>query len=285
MPPLNLTQQPLIMGIVNVTPDSFSGDGVMKDSTFVAAARDRAAAMLGEGADIIDIGGESSRPGSSPIRAEEEINRIVPVVAAIRAKCGATPVISIDTTKAVVAEAALAAGANIINDITALQSDPALAAVVARHGCPIVLMHNRSQPKDVAMLSRIGWQYGAAVYGNVIEDVKRDLSTCIDTALSAGIAETNIIVDPGLGFGKSVAQNLALVKHIAEIKQLGYPVMVGASRKSFIGHTLDLPIEERLEGTAAIVALSAFLGADIIRVHDVKFMTRVTRMAVAVRDS
>jgi dihydropteroate synthase len=283
MPALCFTHRPLIMGIINVTPDSFSGDGLMQGENFVAAALAQASRMLEEGADIIDVGGESSRPGATPIGAEEEIRRVVPVIEAIRKQHGSAPSIAIDTMKASVAEAALKAGADIVNDVMALQGDPALAETVARHGCPIILMHNRSQPRDVAHVARIGWQYVAAVYGDVIEDVRKDLMGCVETARQSGISDDNIILDPGLGFGKTVAQNLALVKHIGRVKELGFPILVGPSRKSFIGHTLDVPVEERLEGTAAVVAISAFLGADIVRVHDVKFMARVAKMAAAVR--
>jgi dihydropteroate synthase len=282
---LNFTRHPLIMGILNVTPDSFSGDGLLTQKDYVAAATAQAERMLDEGADILDIGGESSRPGATLISAEEEIRRIVPVVEAIRQKRGDTAMIAIDTVKARVADAALQAGATIINDISALDGDPAMAAVIARHGCPVVLMHNRSHAEAVTQEARIGGQYSASSYSAIVEDVKRDLMASVGKARIAGIAGDKIILDPGLGFGKSVAQNLALLKHIGDIKELGFPVLIGPSRKSFIGKTLDLPVNERLEGTAATVALSAFLGADIIRVHDVKFMARAAKMAAAIRDS
>jgi dihydropteroate synthase len=278
---LNFTHRPLIMGIVNATPDSFSGDGLLNAD----AACDQAAKMLKEGADIIDVGGESSRPGAAPIGAEEEIKRVVPVIESIRKKLGNAPVIAVDTIKATVADAALKAGASLVNDISALQHDTTMAAVVTRHGCPVILMHNRSEAAKAAWDARTGGAYDAAHYKDVIEDIKRDLAASVETAQRAGIGDDKIILDPGLGFGKSVAQNLALVKHIARIKELGFPVLIGPSRKSFIGKILDLPIDDRLEGTAAIVALGAYLGADIIRVHDVKFMARVAKMSAAVRDS
>jgi dihydropteroate synthase len=280
-----MTKTPRIMGIVNVTPDSFSGDGVLTSGDYIARATDQALHMLDEGADILDIGGESSRPGSTPISADEEIRRVVPVIEAIRQRCGPAPVLSIDTVKANVADAALRAGANIVNDVSALQGDQDMAALVARHACPIILMHNRSQVEQVSRDAKLGDQYKAASYDAIIDDVKRDLLLAVDQAQKAGITDSKIILDPGLGFGKSVEQNLALIKHIGSLNALGFPLLIGPSRKSFIGQTLDLPVEERLEGTAATVALSAFLGAAIIRVHDVKFMARVAKMAAAIRDS
>jgi dihydropteroate synthase len=282
---LKSARRPLIMGIVNVTPDSFSGDGVLGAEDYVVAAVAAAAEMLRDGADILDIGGESSRPGSAPVGAAEEIRRVVPVIAALRRKLGAAPVLAVDTVKADVAEAALKAGADLVNDITALRHDPAMAATVARHGCPVVLMHNAARAEDVRHDAKIGGSYGAAGGGDVVEKVRGDLLQAVAAARAAGIADDRIILDPGLGFGKSAAQNLDLIRHIGRIRDLGFPVLVGPSRKSFIGKALDLPVDERLEGTAAVVALAAFSGADIIRVHDVKFMARVARMAAAIKGS
>ncbi len=281
----NVKPHPKIMGIINVTPDSFSGDGLMNAIDMTAAAVEQAEQMLADGADILDIGGESSRPGAESISAAEEIRRIVPIVEAIRKKVGMEPIIAIDTVKAAVAEAALCVGANIINDISALQADVAMAEAVARHSAPVILMHNRSNAANIEQDPRQGTSYCAAAYDDVVEDVRRDLIAAIKRAEVAGIHRDKIILDPGLGFGKSVSQNLALIKHIGRIKELGFPVLLGPSRKSFIGKVLDLPVEERLEGTAAVVALSAYLGTDIIRVHDVKFMARVVKMAAAVRNS
>jgi len=276
--------RPLIMGIINVTPDSFSGDGVLTQKDYIAAAVEQAARMAAEGADLLDIGGESTRPGATPISAEEEIRRVIPVISAIRKKLGVAPALSIDTTKAAVAEAALAAGAAIINDISALCADPLMTELAARQGCPVILMHNRSDPASVTEDARTGGHYHAAAYGDVVEDVKRELAERAAAARAAGIAAENIIVDPGIGFGKSAGQNLALINHLDRLKTLGFPVLVGPSRKSFIGQLLNVPVEERLEGTAALVAIAALRGADIIRVHDVGFMSRVARMAALVRD-
>jgi len=281
---MKFPHRPLVMGIVNVTPDSFSGDGLARGTDVIAAAVDQAARMLGEGADILDIGGESSRPGATPVSAEEETRRVVPVIEAIRARFGHGSPVAVDTVKAVVAEAALKAGADIVNDISALTHDQAMAGVVARHGCFVVLMHNRAVVGNVSHDARIGGEYGGADYGDIVADVKRGLMQTVEAARKVGIADDKIILDPGLGFGKTVEQNLALVRHTGDIKSLGFPLLIGPSRKSFIGKVLDLPVDDRLEGTAATVAISAFLGADIIRVHDVKFMARVARMAGGIQN-
>jgi dihydropteroate synthase len=276
--------RPLMMGIVNVTPDSFSGDGVMDGGDFVQRAVAQAEQMLRDGADILDIGGESSRPGAAPISAAEEIRRTVPVIEGIRAGNKDVP-ISIDTIKAEVAEAALKAGANIVNDISALAGDVAMAPLVAKHQCPVILMHNRSRSDATQHDTRIGGEFRGAAYDNIIDDVKRDLSASVALAEKAGIARDKIILDPGIGFGKSLTQNMALIRDVGRIKELGFPVLLGPSRKSFIGKALDLTVDERLEGTAACIALGAFLGADILRVHDVKFMARVAKMASAIERS
>lgn len=283
MTKLNFTNGPLIMGILNVTPDSFSGDGIMCEQDFLETALKQSRQMLDDGAHILDIGGESSRPGSTPLSAEEELRRVVPVVQIIRDQLGNNPVLSIDTTKASVAKAALQAGADIINDVSAL-TDPDMGKIIAETGCPVVLMHNRTKA-DAFQQTKTGAQYDPAHYDDVVEDVKRKISQAVDIAKKSGVLSNQIILDPGLGFGKSVEQNLALIKHIPSLKQLGFPVMMGPSRKSFIGAALDLPVDERMEGTAATVAIGAFLGADIIRVHDVKFMARVAKMATAIRNS
>jgi dihydropteroate synthase len=276
-------KRPLIMGVINVTPDSFSGDGLMAHADYVAAATDQAARMIDEGADILDIGGESSRPGAIPISVEEEIRRTVPVISAIRKTSGSCP-IAIDTVKAAVAEAALKAGADIINDVSPLK-DPAMAPLAKKHDCHIILMHNRSDPKAIAQNRTIGGEYRAPEYTDVVEDVKRDLIEHAETALKAGIMKNKIILDPGLGFGKSVTQNFALVRHLQRLKDIGYPVLLGPSRKSFVGKALNSPVGERLEGTAALVAIATFLGTDIIRVHDVGFMARVATVAATLVSS
>lgn len=269
-----------VMGVINVTPDSFSGDGLLQGEGAVAAAVAQGRRFVAEGADILDVGGESTRPGSSPITPEEELERVIPIIEALRPVVD-TP-ISVDTYRAAVAEAALKAGADWINDIWGLRMDAAMAPLAARAGCPLILMHNRSQPKDVAQQERLGGRYVGVAYDDLIADVMRELQESVDLALQAGVKPAQIILDPGIGFGKTVAQNNQLINQLDQLKQLGYPLLLGPSRKSFIGYTLDLPPEERLEGTAAAVAIGIDRGADIIRVHDVKEMARVARMSDAI---
>jgi len=270
--------QPLIMGILNITPDSFSGDGLLAQKDYLASALDQAIRMHGEGADILDVGGESSRPGAEPVSAEEEMRRVIPVVEAIKQKLPHVS-IAVDTVKASVAEAALKAGATIINDISALAHDPKMAAVIADSKAYVVLMDNRSNASAVTRDAKVGGEYKASTDGDIAGLVKRDLLARAEVAKKSGIAQDKIILDPGISFGKTLEQNLALLNHIDELKKVGYPVLSGPSRKSFIGRALDLTVDERLEGTAACVAASVMRGADIIRVHDVKFMARVARMA------
>ena len=277
-----------VMGIVNVTPDSFSGDGVMKapaggagiGEEWIARAVSQARDFVRDGADILDIGGESTRPGGSPVPASDEVARVVPPIRAIRS---ALPeiAISVDTFKAVTADAAIEAGADIVNDVWGLAADPDLAAVCARRRCGVILMHNRSTPQDQHLKDRLGGRFASAGYKDLIPDVTRDLRDIAQTALAAGIARGNIVLDPGIGFGKDTAQNRQLVNRLDAFKALGFPILSGPSRKSFIGYTLDLPPEDRLEGTAAAVALSIARGADIVRVHDVRAMARVARMTDA----
>jgi dihydropteroate synthase len=269
----NWGERTYIMGVANVTPDSFSGDGVGDD---MEAALERAHGMIEEGADIIDVGGESTRPGSEPVSAEDELRRVIPVIEGL-AQSTDVP-ISIDTYKAKVAEEALAAGAHLVNDVWGLGMDPSLAEVVARHEMPLVLMHNRSRPKDAAQTERLGGRYLGVEYKDLMGDIIRELRESLALAREAGVVRERIIVDPGIGFGKTVEQNLRLMAELAELKVLGLPILLGASRKSFIGYTLDLPIEERVEGTAAAVAIGIANGVDIVRVHDVKQMARVARM-------
>lgn len=272
----NWGERTYVMGVVNVTPDSFSGDGLGGD---VEKALDQARAMIGEGADIIDVGGESTRPGSEPVSAEEELRRVMPVIEGLAR--GAEAPLSIDTYKAKVAEEALAAGAHLVNDVWGLRMDSLLAETVARYGVPIVLMHNRSRAKNAVRREDLGGRYLGVEYEDLLADVIRELREGISLALEGGIERERIIVDPGIGFGKTVEQNLQLIKELGELKVLGRPILVGPSRKSFIGYTLDLPPEERLEGTAAAVAMGIAKGTDIVRVHDVKEMVRVARMTDA----
>jgi len=270
-----------VMGILNVTPDSFSGDGLLKGVDAVQAALELARSFTAAGADILDVGGESTRPGAQLVTEEEELERVVPVVEALaRADLGA--LISVDTYKARVAEAALQAGAHWVNDVWGLRADPAMAAVVTRHKVPIVLMHNRSKPGNARLQESLGGRYVGMEYDNLLEDVKKELMESVSLAHAAGIRDKEIILDPGIGFGKTVGQNLELLNHLDEISALGYPVLLGPSRKSFIGYTLNLPPDQRLEGTAAAVCVGILRGADIIRVHDVGFMARLARMTDAI---
>lgn len=255
-------REALVMGILNVTPDSFSDGGRYEEITDAAA---RTAEMLATGADIIDIGGESTRPGFQPVSAEEELRRVRPVIQAIAGENG--PVISVDTTKVAVAEAALAAGAVILNDIWGLRQEPDLARVAAAHGAGLVLMHNRVE---------------VLVDGDILADIIGFLADAVELALRAGLEPDHLAVDPGFGFGKTLEQNLEVLRRLPELKVLGLPILVGTSRKSLIGRTLNLPVSDRLEGTAATVALAVAGGAKILRVHDVEPMRRVIRMTEAV---
>ena len=273
-------QRTYIMGILNATPDSFSGDGLVQEADIVAAALARARQMLAEGADILDVGGESTRPGSAPVSADEEIERVIPVIRALRAETNA--VISIDTSKAAVAEAAFEAGADILNDVWGLRADAALAGVAADAGVPVILMHNRSKRDHVSIDPALGGRYVGIDYDNLIEDIKRELSISVELAHRADIPDDKIILDPGLGFGKTVEQNLELIDRLDEIKAMGYPLLLGTSRKSFIGYTLELPPDQRAEGTAATTAIGIDRGADIVRVHDVLINARVARMTDAI---
>ena len=271
-----------LMGIVNVTPDSFSGDGLAANTgaDWVAAAVAQAQAQVAAGAHLIDVGGESTRPGSEPVPLDEELRRVIPVVRAI---AQAVPVpISVDTYKAEVARQALAAGAVMVNDVWGLRLDPDMAGVVAASGAAVVLMHNRSRPKDAVQAARLGGRYVGVEYTDMLDDIQRELGESLALARTAGIAADRIIVDPGIGFGKTVEQNLELMYRLDELNALGYPILVGPSRKSFVGYTLNLAPSERLEGTAAAVALAIERGADMVRVHDVAAMQRVARLADAI---
>jgi dihydropteroate synthase/2-amino-4-hydroxy-6-hydroxymethyldihydropteridine diphosphokinase len=274
--PLFWGRRTFVMGILNVTPDSFSGDGVLGQERWVEAAAQQAAAFAADGADYIDVGAESTRPGSTPIEPEEEKARLLPVIAAVR-KAVRLP-ISVDTYRSSVAAAALDAGADIVNDVWGLRMDPDMAGLVADKGCPIVIMHNRSQPKDVMQEEQLGGRYVGVEYDDLLTDIAAELRIQINVALDAGIMPEQIIIDPGIGFGKTVAQNLELIDRLGELRALGFPLLVGPSRKSFIGYTLGLPVDERMEGTGATVAIAIDRGADIVRVHDVKPLLRVARM-------
>lgn len=250
----------LLMGILNVTPDSFSDGG--KHFSLADAVR-HAQQMIADGADILDVGGESTRPGHTPVPAEEELKRILPVIREIRAISDVP--ISVDTYKAKVAEKALAAGADMLNDIWGGRRDPEMLRLAAEAGVPICLMHNRAE----------------AIYDNLMDEVTADLLESVELALKAGVKEENIIIDPGIGFGKTPAHSLEVMRRLRELTALGYPLLLGTSRKSMIGKVLDLPVDERLEGTAATVAYGITCGAKIIRVHDVLAMHRVARMTDA----
>lgn len=273
-----------VMGIINVTPDSFSGDGVAagtESGDLIARAVAQASQFANDGADVLDIGGESTRPGSLPVTPEEEARRVIPAVLAIRAALKDV-IISVDTYRADVAAAALDAGADWINDVWGLRMDPHMADLVAARGCPVIIMHNRSKPKDVHQEERLGGHYVGIEYGDLMADIIAELGEQINIAVAAGVKAEQIIIDPGIGFGKTVDQNLELVDRLNELKALGYPILSGPSRKSFIGYTLDLPPEQRLEGTAAAVVISIARGADIVRVHDVASIARVARMTDAI---
>jgi dihydropteroate synthase len=280
-----------VMGILNITPDSFSGDGLLQPLPSLprerggnqegAGALEQARSFIASGADILDVGGESTRPGSEPVNAEAEMERVIPVIQAI-AKEFPDALISIDTYKAAVAEEALKAGAHIVNDVWGLRADPALAGVAAKHKAPVILMHNRSNPATVEVREQLGNAYIGAEYEDLIEDVKRELLDSVNLAKQVGIESDRIILDPGIGFGKTVEHNLELINRLDEIRSLGYPVLLGPSRKSFIGFTLDLPPDQRVEGTAATVSVGITRGADIIRVHDVEHMVRIAKMTDAI---
>jgi dihydropteroate synthase len=255
-----------VMGIINVTPDSFSGDGLMTNGRDpVAAAVAQATQMAEEGADILDIGGQSTRPGHADISVNDELARVIPVMKAVHAALPHMP-LSIDSTSAEVAEAAVEVGARLFNDVWGTAAEPALLRLAAELSMPIVLMHNRAEAR----------------YRNVVAEVIADLQRAVETALSAGIAWERLIVDPGIGFGKTPEHNLAMLRDLATLQVLGRPILLGASRKSTIGKVLDLPANQRLEGTLATTVLGVTAAVDIVRVHDVQPNVRAARMADAV---
>lgn len=260
-----LTGETLIMGVLNITPDSFYDGG--RYSSLDEAIK-RAEQIIGEGADIIDVGGESTRPGSDGVDVEEEMTRVLGVVSEIRRRFEIP--ISIDTTKASVARAALDEGAVIVNDISGLKFDPEIADVAAEYRAGLILMHTPSNPKDMQTHT---------AYGSLLDDIKSSLSDSIVLAESKGVATESIVIDPGIGFGKTVQQNLEIIGHLDEFLTLGRPILIGASRKSFIGKVLEADVEDRLEGTAATIAIAILRGASIVRVHDILQMKRVAKMA------
>ncbi len=253
-------QRTYVMGVVNVAPDSFSGDGLRSVDDAVAQAW----RFVAEGADIIDVGGESTRPDFTPISIEEELERVLPVVERL---ANELPVpVSIDTYKSAVARDAVAVGARMINDVWGLKRDPEIAQVAADSGIPLVITQNQRD----------------ASFHHFFPELVADLERSLQLALKAGVEWSNIIVDPGVGFGKTVEQNLEIVRRLSELKSLGRPILLGTSRKSFIGLVLDLPVDQRLEGTAASIAIGIANGADMVRVHDIGQMVRVVRMSDAI---
>ena len=252
-----------VMGIVNVTPDSFSGDGLGDDEE---KAVDQGLRMVADGADMLDVGGESTRPGHVPITAVQEIARTASVVKRL-ARDARVPV-AIDTYKLEVANAAVAAGATILNDVWGLTRSPAMAELAARNRCALVLMHN---------------QDGTEYAGDLIEEIKRFLREAAMRAITAGVPRERVLIDPGIGFGKTAEHNWEVMRRLEELKELDFPILIGTSRKSFIGKLLDLPAGDRVEGTAATVTAAVLRGVDVVRVHDVRQMTRVARVADRMR--
>jgi len=254
---LDLNKKTLIMGILNVTPDSFSDGGNYDE---VNAAVSHAREMVSNGADIIDIGGESTRPGFAKVSVEEELGRVIPMIQAVSKEVKVP--ISIDTYKAEVAKQAIEAGAHVINDVWGAKAEPKIAEVAAHYNVPIILMHNRDNTN----------------YRNLMADMIADLYESVKIAKGAGVPDENIVLDPGIGFAKTPEQNLEVMRNLEKLHVLGYPVLLATSRKSFIGHVLDLPVEERVEGTGASICLGIDKGCEMIRVHDVKEMARMAKM-------
>ena len=276
----DLGQRTYVMAILNLTLDSFSGDGLLQKAHPLEETLAQARRFVAEGADILALGAESTRPGARPVSAEMELEALLPVLPLLRQELP-NVVISVDTYKASVAEACLQAGAQIINDVWAFQKDEEMAAVVAKHGATVVLMHNRSAHQTEA--TALGGRYVDVHYDNIVAEVSAGLSDAVHLAQIAGIADERILVDPGIGFGKTTAQNLQLLKHLARLRELGHPILLGISRKSFIGYTLDLPVDQRLEGSLAANAWGILHGADVVRVHDVLATVRLARMLDAIR--
>ncbi len=266
------------MGIVNATPDSFSGDGARADHAIQHALN-----QIANGADMVDIGGESTRPGAEYVDADTEKSRVLPVITGVRKIHPHIP-ISIDTYKATVADSALCAGATMINDVWGGNKDPHMFKVAKKHSCPICLMHNKTRIGAVHH-THTGTAYTAKDMDNFIETLLSELRTLADNAIQHGIKAKRIIVDPGLGFGKTVPQNLQIIKHLPQIKKLGYPVLLGASRKSFIGEVLHTQVDNRTIGTCAITAVAVMHKVDMIRVHDVQQNRHTLHMTQAVLEA
>ncbi|MDI6814754.1 MAG: dihydropteroate synthase [Dehalococcoidales bacterium] len=265
-------EQTYVMGIINLSPDSFSGDGITDLEVAVAQAH----RFVSQGADILDIGGESTRPGSAPISISDEIKRVVPVIERLVSE---VPIpLSIDTYKSEVARQALEAGATMINDQWGLKRDPRLAELAAKWGIPLILMSNQRDKGGYDA----GIQRDTAYYEELMAEVTSSLRKSLELALRLGVPWENIILDPGIGFGKTWRQDLEIIRRLDELKELGRPILIGPSRKSFIGLVLDLPVDERLEGTAAAIAIGIAKGADMVRVHDVQQMVRVCRLSDAI---
>ncbi|OPY02928.1 MAG: Dihydropteroate synthase [Syntrophorhabdus sp. PtaB.Bin047] len=262
---------PVIMGILNVTPDSFSDGGRHRS---VGEAIDHARLMIEEGADIIDVGGESTRPFSEPVTEKEELHRVIPVIERLRDIPGAF--ISVDTYKANVAREALLAGADMVNDISGLTYDDAMAGVIAENDAHAVIMHIKGTPRNMQENPR---------YDDVIGEIKGFLRERVEYAVRNGVDREKIVVDPGIGFGKRVEDNLRILKMLADFKELGRPVLIGTSMKSFIGKLTDMPLEERVEGTLASLAVAIMNGADVLRVHDVRRAKKVLKIVKAVMDA
>ena len=260
-------ERTFVMGILNVTPDSFSGDGLLAGAATQPRddAVERARRMVSEGADVLDIGGESTRPGHEPLSAADEIARVIPVIAAVRSALPDIP-ISVDTAKPEVAEAALAAGADLLNDVWGTAPTDTMAAVAAIHGVPLVVMHNRPEPRYTALLP----------------EIIADLQAAIQRALDAGVPASNILIDPGIGFGKTADHNVALLRELEVLRLLDHPILLGTSRKSTLGRILGVPVEDRLEATLATTALGIAAGADLVRVHDVRANVRAARVSDAI---
>ena len=261
-----------VMGIINLSPDSFSGDGV----TDLEAAVAQAHRFVSQGADILDVGGESTRPGSAPVSIDDEIKRVVPVIERLASEISIP--LSIDTYKSEIAHRALEAGATMINDQWGLKRDPHLAELAAERGVPIILMSNQRDKGGYD--TKI--QRDTAYYEGLMTEVTLSLRESLEVALGMGVPRESIILDPGIGFGKTWRQDLEIIRRLEELKELGRPILIGPSRKSFIGLVLDLPADERLEGTAATIAIGIAKGADMVRVHDVQQMVRVCRMSDAI---
>jgi dihydropteroate synthase len=265
-------ERTFVMGILNVTPDSFSGDGLLAGGPEAAAdpverAVAQARRMVEEGADLLDIGGESSRPGHEPVDAAHEIDRIVPVITAVAAALPGTP-LSVDTSKPAVAEAAIAAGAHLLNDVWGTSPDAgSMAGIAADHGVPLIVMHNRVEAR-----------YDRGVVAEVLDD----LAAAVGRAIAAGMAEADLLVDPGIGFGKTADHNVELLRELQALRSLGRPILLGTSRKSTLGRILDLPEDQRLEATLATTALGIAAGVDLVRVHDVRPNVRAARVADAI---